>query len=259
MKQQRISILHISCLLACMLFNVYVDAQNDSIANVSTDTTKVKLKYGLRIGGDVGKLIRSALDDEYSGFEVQADYRLKKDLYIAGEIGFEEKSTITDYLDVTTQGSYIKAGVDYNMYENWLDMDNMIYAGFRVGAATFSHDLNSFTVYSTNQYWAPQLTSTDGESFNDLTAFWAEIMLGIKAELLNNLYFGINVQLKLTASETEPDNFENIYIPGFGKTYDSSAIGVGYSYYISYRIPLYKKDKKEAAPSLEEPKDKANN
>jgi len=241
-----------------MLFNVYVDAQNDSIANVSADTTKVKLKYGLRVGGDIGKLIRSALDDEYNGFELQADYRLMKDLYIAGEIGFEEKSTLTDYLNVNTKGSYIKAGVDYNMYENWLDMDNMIYAGFRVGAASFSHDLNSFTVYSTNQYWAPQLTSNDSQSFNDLTAFWAEIMLGIKAELINNLYLGLNVQLKLSASETEPNNFQNLYIPGFGKTYDSTGIGVGYSYYISYRIPLYKKYKKGEVPSLEDSETKAN-
>jgi hypothetical protein len=226
-----------------LFFCVFVNAQNDSIVNLANDSTKIKLKYGLRVGGDIGKLIRTAIDDDYTGFELMADYRLKEKLYVAGEIGFEEKNTVNDFLDITTKGSYIKGGIDYNMYQNWLDMDNMIYAGFRVGASTFSHDLNSFTVYSTDQYWAPQLTSNSKQELTGLTAFWAEVILGIKAEILNNLYMGLNVQLKLSASQTIPNNFDNVYIPGFGKTYDSSSIGAGYSYFLSYRVPLYKKAK----------------
>ena len=242
MKQQHTLILRISIVL-CLLFCVSVNSQNDSIVSTAKDSTKIKLKYGLRVGGDIGKLARSFFDDDYSGFEIMADYRLKEKLYIAGEIGFEDNTTISDFLNITTKGSYLKGGVDFNMYENWLDMDNMIYSGFRVGASTFSHDLNSFTVYSIDQYWAPQLTSESTQEFAGLTAFWAEIILGMKAELFNNFYIGLNVQLKILVSETDPDNFENVYIPGFGKTYDSSAIGAGFSYFLAYRIPLYKKDK----------------
>ena len=242
MNQRHILIYFIS-LTFLLLFSVSGNAQNESIIDTASDSIKIKEKYGLRIGGDIGKLIRSFADDDYTGFEVSADYRLKKRLYIAGELGIDEKNTTTNYLNVTTSGSYLKAGIDYNMYQNWLDMDNMIYAGFRVGASTFSHKLNSYTIYSTDQYWSPHLTSNDLKEFNGLTAFWAELILGIKAELFNNLYLGLNVQLKVLASETESDNFENIYIPGFNKTYDSSGIGVGYSYTLSYRIPLYKKDK----------------
>lgn len=226
-----------------LLCSVSVNAQNDSIAISTKDSIKIKEKYGLRVGGDMGKLVRSFLDDDYTGFEIVADFRLKKKLYIAAEIGIEEKNTKTDYLDVTTNGSYLKAGIDYNMYQNWLDMDNMIYVGFRIGASTFSQNLNSYTIYNTNQYWSPQFSTTDLREYNGLTAFWGEIILGIKAELLTNLYLGLNVQLKVLASETEPDNFENLYIPGFNKTYDSSGIGTGFSYTLSYRIPLYKKDK----------------
>jgi len=242
MKEQRILTYFISSIIL-LLFCVSANAQNDSIPSTVNDSIKVKEKYGLRIGGDIGKLIRTAIDDDYTGFEIIADYRLKKKLYIAGEIGIEEKNNVTNYLDITTKGTYIKGGIDYNSYQNWLDMDNMIYFGFRVGASTFSHTLNSFTVYHTNQYWEEQFSSTTAEEFSGLTAIWAELILGIKAELFNNLYMGLNVQLKVLASETEPENFQNIYIPGFNKTYDSSRIGVGYSYTLSYRIPLYKKDK----------------
>jgi len=243
MRQQHTLIYRISSIACMLFFCVFVHAQNDSIVSTTNDSTKIKLKYGLRIGGDIGKLIRTAVDDDYSGFEIMVDYRIKEKMYVAGEIGFEEKNTINNYLNITTKGSYVKGGVDFNMYENWLNMDNMIYAGFRVGASTFSHDLNSFQVYSIDQYWAPQLTSTAKQELTGLTAFWGEIILGMKAEILNNLYLGLNVQLKISASQTIPDNFDNVYIPGFGKTYDSSAIGAGYSYFLAYRIPLYKKAK----------------
>ena len=234
--------LRISSILFIVLFCATLSAQNDSIPNAKVDSTSIQQKYGLRLGADIGKLARSFLDDDYTGFEIIGDFRLTQKLYIAGEIGVEEKSTITDYMDITTSGSYLKAGIDYNMYENWLNMDNMIFAGFRVGASSFSHELNSATIYTTNQYWSPQLTSTEKLEFNGLTAFWAEILLGIKAEIFNNLYMGLNVQLKVLASETDLDNFGNVYIPGYHKNYDSSPIGVGYSYTLSYRIPYFKKD-----------------
>lgn len=241
MKQQHTLIFFTSLIL--LLFGVCVNAQNDSIAKTPNDSLVIKEKYGLRVGADISKLARSFFDDTYTGFEIMADFRIKKKLYIAGELGFEEKNNTTNYLDITTRGSYIKAGVDYNSYQNWLNMDNMIYFGFRVGASTFSHDRNSFTIYSTNQYWTPQFSSTEIQEFKDLTAFWAEIILGMKVELFHNLYLGLNVQLKMLANETVPSGFENVYIPGFGKTYDSSSIGAGYSYFLSYRIPLYQKAK----------------
>ncbi len=214
-------------------------AQNDSIVN---DSIVYKLKYGLRLGGDINKLVRSFVDDDFKGFEINADYRLTKNLYVAGELGTEEKISETDYLNTTTTGSYFKAGVDYNVYDNWFGMENMIYGGLRVGLASFKQEINSYKIYSTNQYWEP-FTSSDSEEFSGLSAIWAELIVGIKAEVFNNLYLGINAQLKTLLSDDKPDNFENIHIPGFNKTYDSGRIGVGFGYNISYLIPLYKKDK----------------
>lgn len=241
MKPQHTLAFRINTLICALFLCTMVSAQNDSIVKVKNDSTTVKKKYGLRVGGDIGKLIRTSIDDDYTGFEIMADFRLKEKLYIAGEIGFEEKNTTNDFLNITTSGSYVKAGVDFNMYENWLDMDNMVYSGFRVGASTFNHDLNSFSVYSIDQYWAPQLTENNTQDYTGLTAFWGEVILGIKAELFKNLYMGLNMQLKISLSQTVPDNFDNVYIPGFGRTYDSSAIGAGFSYFIAYRIPFYKK------------------
>ncbi|TYB73125.1 hypothetical protein ES676_10240 [Bizionia saleffrena] len=230
--------------LFLLLFCVTANAQEPNDATKKpTDTLVIKQKYGLRLGADISKLVRSFLDDEYKGFEINGDYRLTKNWYIAGELGTEEKTTRNDFLSSTANGSYFKAGFDYNMYNNWVGMENMIYSGFRIGASTFSQQRNSYTVYSTDQFWTPQFTSTDTEKFSGLSSIWAELIMGFKAEVLSNLFLGIQAQLKFSISEDEPANFGNNYIPGFGKTYDGSNIGVGYGYTVSYLIPIFKKNK----------------
>lgn len=224
--------------LGIMLMTFSVLAQEET----TQDSLKFKEKYGLRLGADIGKLVRTFVDDDYTGFEINGDYRLTKRLYIAGEIGTEEKTTSTDFLNSTANGSYFKAGIDYNLYKNWLGMENMIYSGFRIGASTFKQTINSYTIYNVNQTF-PQQTITEPREIDGLTGLWAELIMGIKAETFNNLYVGLNIQFKGLVSETEPANFENIYIPGFGRTFDSGGFGIGFGYNISYLIPIFKKEK----------------
>lgn len=241
----------INSVIVLLGFSGQLFAQTDSLAISTTDSIKttvkdsikIKQKYGLRVGIDLSKPIRSLFEDDYKGLELVADYRLSKFWYIAGSLGVEEITLSNDFYNATTQGSYFKAGVDYNAYRNWLDMENLIYGGLRVGVSTFSQTLNSYAVYSENQYWQPQFSSDDSTKFDGLSALWAELVVGIKAEVLNNLFLGVHVEFKGMLSQDQPDNFENLYVPGFYKTYDSGGFGFGYGYSISYLIPLYKKDK----------------
>ncbi len=226
-----------------LLFSTIAFAQEEK--KTVTDTLVYKQKYGLRLGADISKLGRTFFDDNYTGFEIMGDYRLTKKIYLAGEIGNEERTIENEVLSNTTKGSYFKGGIDLNFYKNWLDMENMIYVGFRAGASTFSQTLNSYRVYDVNhQYWNDDLFSVEeGEEFKGLTAIWAEIQIGIKAEMFNNFYAGINVQLKGLVTEIAPDNFENLYIPGFNRTFDSGRFGVGFGFNLSYLVPIFKKDK----------------
>ena len=93
---------------------------------VSTDSVVQKQKFGLRVGLDLNKLINSSINNNYNGFELNADYRISDKLYIASEIGLTENTEDEEYLNFTSKGTYIKSGIDYNMYTNWLDMQNMI-------------------------------------------------------------------------------------------------------------------------------------
>lgn len=236
-----------------ILFCCALNAQ-DSIEEkeTKTDTLVFKQKYGLRLGADLGKIVRTAIEDDYTGFEINGDYRLTKRLYLAGELGTEERTLTTDFLSVTATGSYFKAGIDYNSYQNWLDMQNMIYFGFRAGVSTFSQSLDNFTVYNTNQYWPTDFYSEGSTEIDGLSAIWAEIIIGIKAELFSNLFLGLNVQIKGLISEDEPGDFENLYIPGFNRTYDSGRFGIGFGYNLSYLIPIIKKDKKVVVDKIDE-------
>lgn len=229
-------------LMLVMLFSITSYAQEDPQES-TVDTLVYKQKYGIRIGGDFGKIVRTMIDKDYTGFEINADYRLTKNIYLAGELGTEERNVITDFLDVTATGSYFKAGIDYNSYTNWLDMQNMIFFGFRGGVSSFSQEINQFTVYNTDQYWNAPFTDTEAQEFKGLTAIWAELIIGIKAELVTNLYAGLNIQIKSMISQDQPDGFENLYVPGFNRTYDSGRFGIGFGYTISYLIPIFKKDK----------------
>ena len=231
----------IKSVIVLLLFSTIAFAQKKKTVN---DTLVYKQKYGLRLGADLSKLARTYFDDDYTGFEVMGDYRLTKRLYIAGEIGNEEKTLETDYLSNTTKGSYFKGGIDMNFYKNWLDMENMIYAGFRIGASTFSQTLNNYTVYDVyNQYWNDPYSVSEGQEFTGLTALWTELQIGLKAELFNNFFAGINFQLKILITDKEIDNYENLYIPGYNRTYDSSAFGGGFGFNLSYLVPIFKKDK----------------
>jgi len=236
---------YLSCisLLIILLFSNSVNSQTNE-NSTSQDTIRYQQKYGLRVGGDLGRIIRSIADKDYTGFEIVGDYRISKDLYLAGEIGIEERTIATNFLDVTATGSYFKAGIDLNTYTNWLDMQNLIFFGGRVGVSTFSQTLNEFTIYDTNrEFFNQPYTEMPNQEFNGLSAIWGELIVGIKAEMFNNLYMGLNMQLKFMVVEDEPSGFENLYVPGFNRTYDSGRIGIGFGYTLSYLIPIYKKDK----------------
>ena len=221
--------------IALILLSFLVNAQQKK-----TDSIPPKIeKFGIRVGADLFKLTRSFYDKNYKGIEFVGDYRLTKNYYLAAELGNENKTTEDDRLNTTAKGTYIKVGFDYNSYENWLDMRNMVFIGLRYGASTFSQQLNSYKLYNTSTYFPEAPTVVSGETFNGLSAQWLEVVVGMKAEVLKNIYVGFSVRMNKILSNTKPENFDNLYIPGFNRTYNGD-FGVGFNYTVSYFLPIYK-------------------
>ena len=214
-------------------------ADKTELAVQDTSATKIN-RYGLRVGVDLFKLSKSFWDHNYKGIELVGDYRIAKRYFAAAELGTENKTTEDDRLTSKAKGSYLKVGFDYNTYENWGDMENLISVGMRLGFSSFNQDLLDYKIYNRNPYWGELPPVQVGESFSGLSASWIEVNAGLKAKVINNIFVGFSFQLKRLLHNKKPDGFDNLYIPGFNRTYDGE-FGIGFNYSVSYFIPLYKK------------------
>jgi hypothetical protein len=237
-----------------VLLSLTSKAQEQTTAKKDSIRPKTE-RYGLRLGVDLFKLTRSFYEEDYRGLELVGDYRLTRKHYIAAEIGNEDKTVDDEQLNFTTKGTYLKIGFDYNSYQNWLDMENIISVGLRYGVSSFSQTLNSYDLYNPNQYFGPTLTIYPNDKFNGLSAQWIEVVAGMKAEVFNNVFIGFSFRLNRLITQKQPSNFENLYIPGFNRTYNGD-FGVGFNYTVSYFIPLYKSTVKAKAKAEEKAKAK---
>ena len=237
---------HISKFLYSFLFLIVsiVSQSQEKKAVDTIQTQKYPQRYGIRIGADLYKLSRNFYDKDYKGLELVGDFRFSKVYYIAAELGNENITVQEDNLSFTTKGTYIKAGFDYNLHQNWLNQENMIYVGMRYGIAAMSQTRNNYRIYNSSPYFGQSQLITDGEKFDGLSAQWVEVLAGIKTRIFNNVFIGFSLRGNILVSNVKPEGFDNLYIPGFNRTYNGS-FGVGFNYTVSYLIPVYKKKIKE--------------
>ena len=62
----------------------------------------------------------------------------------------------------------------------------------------------------------------------------------MKTEIFKNAFLGFSLRINHLVANEKPENFDNLYIPGFNRTYNGK-FGVGFNYTASYLIPIYKK------------------
>ncbi len=234
----------------CILcFFLTANAQTKPIDTSPKDTVVHKQPYGLRVGIDLSRPLLSSFQEGYTGIELVGDFRISQKHWLAVELGNEKKIQQEDLYNFTTSGSYLKLGFDYNTYKNWYGEQNLIYVGARFAFSTFSHTLNNYRIFDSNRYWNPDnfAQGSGSKEFNNLNASWIEFVLGIKTELFANIYLGASVRMGflINALQKKPENFKNLYIPGFNKVTDNSNFGIGYNFTLSYFLPFYKKDKKK--------------
>ena len=205
--------------------------------NLVNDTIE---KFGIRAGIDLNKIIKSATNNNFNGFSINGDVRIKKSLYVFSEVGSEEIILNSYYLNSNVKGNYLKFGVNFKM-NNDIRTQNIVYSGFNLGFSQFDQRINIYTIYNTNSiYWGESIID-EPINLNDLNALWVELVFGLKTEILNNLFLGFELQLKSVLKQRVRQDVTNLYIPGFNRTYDSSNLGAGFSYSISYLIPVVRK------------------
>jgi len=188
---------------------------------------------GIRVGVDFSKFLLPLLFNyERSGFEASIDMYVRENMFAIVEAGWLNVSLArTDFL-YKQYGTYGKIGIDYNLLKHKVPKSNdMVYAGVRYGYSKFNQQAERVII--PGYYWPPDLR---GETIplTYMNAHWLELLLGVKAEVLKNLYLGMSFRLKFRLIPPK-DEFSTPYmIPGYGTGSEKSALSI--NYYLSYNI-----------------------
>ena len=212
----------------------------------SSDSLVIKDKIltinKLNLGLDLFKPIKSSSDGDNLNYEIVGDLQLTENLYLAGEYGIVDRIIEDENINFNSSGSFLRIGFNYNMFENWIGMDNSIYLGLRYATSNFSNKIINYTVRNQDSYFS-NLVDNDFQTieYSGLSGNWIEIIAGLKVETFKNVYLGFSLRLNKLLSDSEPDNFDTLFIPGFNKVTDNNTFGSGFNYTLTYSIPLRKK------------------
>jgi hypothetical protein len=204
-----------------------------------SDTIYVKNKYGIRAGIDLSKQIRM-LTEKYSGLSLYGDIKIKERLFIVAELGNDQKTIETENINSKLSGSYIKTGFNYNLYNNLPGLNNEIYVGLRYSQSLFKNELIDYSIYNKDRFWNDQRI-LEYKEFDNLKSSWIEFVVGFNSEIKNNLFMGLSLRLNRMLKQDIPENFTNLFIPGFNKVTENNNFGTGITYSVIYQIPIIKK------------------
>ncbi len=230
---KQLNILKFIINILSLLFLFSMSSQSES------DTIYVKNKYGIRAGIDLSKQIRM-LTEEYSGLSLYGDIKIKERLFIVAELGNDQKTIETENINSKLSGSYIKTGFNYNLYNNLPGLNNEIYVGLRYSQSLFKNELIDYSIYNKDRFWNDQRI-LEYKEFDNLKSSWIEFVVGFNSEIKNNLFMGLSLRLNRMLKQDIPENFTNLFIPGFNKVTENNNFGTGITYSIIYQIPIIKK------------------
>jgi hypothetical protein len=241
MKKKQIYLFIISIWLST---NMLVSQTELNISDSLVIKDKLLTMNKLSLGVDLFKPIKSSSDGDNLNYEIVGDLQLTENLYLAGEYGIVDRIIEDENINFNSYGSFLRIGFNYNMFENWVGMDNSIYLGLRYATSNFSNKIINYTVRNQDSYFS-NLVENDFQTieYSGLSGNWIEIVAGLKVETFKNVYLGFSLRLNKLLSDSEPDNFDTLFIPGFNKVTDENTFGSGFNYTLTYSIPLRKKKK----------------
>ena len=239
MKKRQTYLFIISLIIpSSMVFSQAESELNDSL----TIKDKILNINKIRLGFDVFKPIKSSSDGDNLNYEIVGDLQITENLYLAAEYGLTDRLIEDENINFNSNGSFLRFGFDYNMFKNWVGMDNSIFLGLRYGTSNFSNKIESYNVRNSDAYFSNFVDNNyQTIDHSNLTGNWLEIVAGVKVETFNNVYLGFSLRLNKLLSTQKPENFDNLYVPGFNKVTDDNTFGSGFNYTLTYSIPLRKK------------------
>ncbi|MEN8138010.1 MAG: DUF6048 family protein [Bacteroidota bacterium] len=222
-----------------LLFTVFSYSQENT-DNKNTESSKptvasdtIPYKYGLRLGIDLKGPISTLLNSDNELIKATADARIYKNYFVAAEMGYEKNIYESVNLNYTTSGYFLTVGADYDFLGYTPGRNDVMAFGIRYGISRFEQTVDEYQIQ--NAYWNND-TYTGSLDSQVGYAHWANFRLGLKVEVLKNLYLGTSVGVNFLFTDSKLDNFSNLYIPGFGKNRNN--VSWVFNYTVMYLIPF---------------------
>lgn len=229
--QNRI-LLIILLLTSSIVFSQEKSEGKDDIDNTE-EPTKIPYKYGLRIGIDISGPIIMLVDENETLYKGNFDLRVYKRYFVAGEFGYESREFISEDLNYSTSGSFLTVGGDYDLLGYHPGRNDLLAFGVRYGISHLKQTVNEYSIQ--NGYWNNDIYTGNIDTQNSL-AHWASFKMELKVEVLHNFYLGSSIGVNFLVHDTELDNFDNLYIPGYGENKNNKSWVFNYT--LMYLFPF---------------------
>ncbi len=187
-------------------------------------------KRGVSFGVDLSRVALPILTDDRKALEFNIRTNFKKRMFLSGSFGYENVDFNKKEYSYKSNGAYFRFGFDYDFFvvEDPGNNDD-ITIGLRYAMGWQQQESPKLTIY--DGYWGNYTSKINKYSIN---THWVESVVGMRTELLKNLYLGAYLRLKIKLFSDNNEIMKPAYIPGFGNG-DSNA-QFGFTYVIAYKI-----------------------
>lgn len=201
---------------------------------------------GTYIGVDLYGVGAPLLGSDTKSGEVQLDVNLKNRFFPTVEAGYASTEMVSEYgTHFQSKGAYFRIGLNYKIkYKN--PSESHIFVGLRYGfTPSFKYDVESVPISDDLFGEGPANPNLSDDIWGGSVPFrvegatgsghWAEIVLGLRAQVWKNFLMGWSLRYKLRLGYSGLSNATPSYLPGFGEN-EGTAIGITYS--LIYKLPF---------------------
>ena len=197
------------------------------------EMTDVKWFNGLTVQADLASLVVSALGGDNYSMEGGVQVDLKHKYYPIIEVGMAgANKTSIENIGYKTSGLFSRLGLDINLIKQKKDSKptkNLFLTGIRIGMTHFKYDYTDISIK--NDFWGG--TETLDYSKIPSTKIWYEIIVGVRVEVVKNIFMGWSIRNKNLISSDLTGEVLPWYIPGYGL---NASNNWGINYTLGYKF-----------------------
>jgi hypothetical protein len=195
------------------------------------DTVKNSfIPTGIRIGFDAVTWVKSIVQDDFKGYEFNADIDFHR-YFLTMDVGHWERMFKSSSDEYDSEGHYMRIGIDINFLKKD-EEKNMFFFGTRYGWSTFS---DRITLNVIDPVWGTQQVSFAN---NNIKAGWIELTTGLRVKMYKFFWMGYTARYKFGLNTKGDKILSPADIPGYGRTDKNSTWG--FNYQLLFRIPIKK-------------------